>query len=210
MKKGQLKKEFTDKVNNHLLIERTELCKADLGFIFGSKHFSDKLAESAASHYHKGYFSKVIVTGGVVNKQGEIEAHYIKKSLINKNVPAQDILIEDQSTNTQENIENAKRILDEHIGLENIKSIIGFGQLYAARRYIMTLKRRWPEVFAMHVSVNGFNCPKEQWHLHERFKYHVLSEWEKLSHYEDLDYIKEVDIDAINNKAKNTARLQNK
>lgn len=197
MKKGKLTKEFTKQVSDYLLIEKTNLHKADIGFIFGNKSFCNELAQEAANYFHKGYFPKIIVTGGVTNIQGELECYYIEKQLIKHGVPKENILIEDQSTNTQENIEFAQKVLCNH-GQMPINTIIGFGQLYAARRYMMTLKRRWPEVLPMFVSVNGFNESQKNWYKNSQLKSYVLKEWNKIDKYKDLDFIKEIDLANIN------------
>lgn len=186
------------KITDHLLIEQTELYPADLGFVFGSYAFCDPLVQKAADLYHQGYFPQIIVCGAPLNIQGEVEATYIKNKLIKKGVPADNILTEERSTNTQENIEFAKEIIEQEIGLDNVKSIIGIGQLYAARRYMMTIKRRWSEVFNMHASVNGFDCARHDWPHHPDFRRHVLKEWQKLQDYPAKDFIREVDIDDTN------------
>jgi hypothetical protein len=189
-------------ITDHLMIESTELYPADLAFVFGSVAFCDELVEKTYELYDKGYFPKIIACGGVINKQGTLESHYIRDRLNQKGIPKSDILVEDKSTNTQQNIENAKIIIDKDIGLKNIKSLIGIGQLYAARRYMMTMKRRWPEVFNMHASVNGFGKPRSKWFKDKDFSRFVLSEWNKLQEYPKKDFIREIDLDEINNKVR--------
>jgi uncharacterized SAM-binding protein YcdF (DUF218 family) len=208
VKKGSLTKEFTQRVSDYLLVEKTKLHKADLGFIFGNRSFSNELVTASAQYYHKGYFPKIIVTGGVTNIQGDLESYYIKKQLIKHGVPENKIIIEDKSTNTQENIEFAQQVLHAR-GEMPISSIIGFGQLYAARRYMMTLQRRWPEVLPMFVSVNAFNVDKDNWHKNDQLKNYVLKEWNKIDKYKDLDFIKEIDIDNINQRVESLKRNTN-
>jgi len=187
-------------ITDHLMIEQTELCPADLGFIFGNGIFGDPLIEKAAWLYHQGYFKKIMVSGGVTTEGEPSEAHRIRAGLIKRGVPEDCILFEDKAMNTQQNIENSKIIIDREIGLGNVKTIIGIGQLYAARRYLQTLKKRWPEVLAMHVSVNGFPVGRDDWPRHREFRKKVLAEWRKQQTYPEKGFIIEVDIDEINAK----------
>ena len=199
----KLTDKFLKAVYDYLLIEQTALAPADIGMVFGSKYYSDHLAARAADLYHQGYFSKIVASGGVGTEQdGRYEAHFIKDLLVNTyGVPAEDILVEDRATNTQENIEFTKELLDQEIGLENIGALISMGQVYAGRRYMMTLKRRWPEVFAMASNVNAFDVATEDWHKNPRFKELVLAEWNKLDAYFEKDFIRDIDLDEIAERA---------
>lgn len=75
------------------------------------------------------------------------------------------------------------------------------GQVYAGRRYMMTLKRRWPEVFAMASNVNAFDVPTAEWDKNPRFKELVLAEWNKLDAYFENDFIRDIDLDEIAERA---------
>lgn len=194
------------KITSRLLVEQTELARADLGLVFGSYAFCDELSAKAATLYHQGYFGKVLVMGGPDNRQGCNEARYIKARMHNAGIPASDILTEEQSANTQENVEFGKIVADRAIGLENIHTVLGIGQLYAARRYMMTLKKHWPEVLTMHASVNGFDCARKDWPQHEKFRQHVLSEWRKLSEYPKKGYIRDINLHDINRAVRRLRR----
>lgn len=200
---AKLTDEFIKAVFDYLLIEETALAPADVGMVFGSKYYSDHLAKRAADLYHQGYFPKIVVSGGVGTLQdGRPEAHFIRDLLVNEyDVPADAIYVEDQATNTQENIELTQQTLDRELGLENVSSMITMGQVYAGRRYMMTLKRRWPEVFAMASNVNAFDVATEDWPQNERLKELVLAEWGKLDAYFQNDFIREIDLDEIKAKA---------
>lgn len=210
-----VKKSFNDaalspskvkKITSRLLIEKTELARADLGLVFGSYAFCDELSVKAATLYHQGYFGKILVMGGPDNRQGCNEARYIKARMHNAGVPGTAILTEEKSTNTQENVELGRIVVDNEIGLENVHTVLGVGQLYAARRYMMTLKKHWPEVLAMHASVNGFDCTRENWPQHEAFRRHALSEWRKLSEYPKKGFIEDINLHEINRAVRRLRR----
>ena len=64
--------------------------------------------------YESGYVDYLILTGGVGKGNEKSDAYVAKQYAIEKGVPEQAILIEEQSTITEENLEYAKTIMDAH------------------------------------------------------------------------------------------------
>lgn len=64
--------------------------------------------------YENGYVDYLILTGGVGEGSEKSDAYVAKQYAIEKGVPEQAILIEEQSTITEENLEYAKTIMDAH------------------------------------------------------------------------------------------------
>ena len=64
--------------------------------------------------YENGYVDYLIMTGGVGEGNQTSDAFVAKQYAIEKGVPEQAILIEEQSTITEENLEHAKAIMDAH------------------------------------------------------------------------------------------------
>ena len=81
--------------------------KADC--IVGFGNFNTDIARRAAELYHQGLAPKILFTGGLGrNTEGllpEPEAVRFAKVAMACGVPAEDILIEDKSANTKENID---------------------------------------------------------------------------------------------------------
>ena len=100
---------------------RQPLEKADC--IVGFGNFNDEIARRAAELYHQGYAPKVLFTGGLGrNTQGlfpEPEAVRFAKVAMECGVPEEDIILEERSTNTKENIlftrEKLQRLPHERI-----------------------------------------------------------------------------------------------
>ena len=73
------------------------------------------VAKRASELYLKGYASKIIFTGGygrVTKKMwNQTEAEKFKEVAINRGVPESDILVEEKSKNTGENIEYTKNLI---------------------------------------------------------------------------------------------------
>ena len=64
--------------------------------------------------YENGYVNYLILTGGVGDGNNVSDAYIAKQYAISKSVPEQAIFIEEKSTITEENLENAKAIMDEN------------------------------------------------------------------------------------------------
>ncbi len=64
--------------------------------------------------YAEGMVKKLIVTGGTGAGNDISDARAAKNYAVSRGVPENDILVEETSTITQENLENAKIIMDEN------------------------------------------------------------------------------------------------
>ena len=120
--------------------------KADV--IVGFGNFNTDIARRAAELYHQGYAPRILFTGGLGrNTEGllpEPEAVRFAKVAMECGVPREDILIEDKSTNTKENIEFTRQLLREQ-GLPH-GYILGVHQPFMERRICAALGVYWPEV----------------------------------------------------------------
>lgn len=120
--------------------------KADC--IVGFGNFNDNIARRAAELYFQGYAPKVLFTGGLGrNTQGllpEPEAARFGKVAMACGVPREDIILEDKSTNTKENILFTREKLTA-LGLPHAH-ILGVHQPFMERRICAALGVYWPEV----------------------------------------------------------------
>lgn len=123
---------------------RQEPEKADC--IVGFGNFNDNIARRAAQLYREGYAPKVLFTGGLGrNTEGllpEPEAVRFAKVAISCGVPEEDILIEDKSANTKENIEFTRALLKK-AGLPH-DHILGVHQPFMERRIKAAMGVYWP------------------------------------------------------------------
>ncbi|GEM_PF-251620 len=197
-------------INDYFLVD-TLRAKCDIGFIFGTQDraICDRLAAQAARAYHDGYFPKLVISGGPLLRDVNIsEADYIAALLHKKGVPPAAMIIENASCNTQQNIEFAQEIL-ARIHTETGQNPVPnqtaycFGNAYGGRRFLMTLKRRWPEltpVFESVVADCDSDCGdfKNQWHTTSANARRLTSEFNKIAPYTAQDWLREVDIEALN------------
>ena len=98
-----------------------EKCKADVAIILGAgTDGSDPspVFKARIDHgiwlYKNGYVDKLIFTGGIGEGREESEASVAMSYAIEQGIPQSDIFIEEESHITEENIANAKIIMDEN------------------------------------------------------------------------------------------------
>ena len=124
--------------------------------IVGFGNFNTDIARRTAELYHEGYAPKVLFTGGLGrNTEGllpEPEAIRFARVAMDCGVPEEDILIEDKSANTKENIEFTRSLLKQR-GIPS-DHILGVHQPFMERRIASAMGVYWPE---LHFSVT---CPQ--------------------------------------------------
>ena len=122
------------------------LKKADC--IVGFGNFNTDIARRAAELYHMGLAPKVLFTGGLGrNTEGllpEPEAVRFAKVAMECGVPETDIILEDLSTNTKENILFTREKLASMGMLQ--PSILGVHQPFMERRIKAAMGVYWPEL----------------------------------------------------------------
>ncbi|MEO8822095.1 MAG: YdcF family protein [Ginsengibacter sp.] len=127
----------------HLLNNKME--KVDCILALGSHDL--RVPERAAELYLQGFAPLVIMSGGLGNFTQEIwtekEADKFAAVAIQKGVPQEAILIENNSTNTGENILFTQKLLKEE--KLDPQSFIVVQKPYMERRSYATFKKHWPD-----------------------------------------------------------------
>lgn len=100
---------------------KDEKCEADVAIILGAAAYNGEVSpvyRERLNHgielYQEGYVEKIIVTGGVSEGNEQSDAYVAKQYVIGQGIVEEDVLLEEKSTITQENLENAKLIMDEN------------------------------------------------------------------------------------------------
>jgi uncharacterized SAM-binding protein YcdF (DUF218 family) len=104
-------------------------------------------------------------------------------------MPEDRIILEQRATNTGENVIFSLPMIEDRIGLANVRSLIAVGKYFTSARYLMTLQRHWPSVEKMLVGVNYHPHPPEDWHRVPESRAKALSEWRKLGPYKEAGFI---------------------
>lgn len=122
------------------------LQKADCILVLGSH--DTRVAERGAELYLQGWAPLVIFSGGLGRLTKEAwsqpEADLFAQIAIDKGVPSNAILIENQSTNTGENILFTRQLLEQK-GLYPQHFIL-VQKPYMERRSYATFKKHWPQM----------------------------------------------------------------
>ncbi len=97
---------------------RDERCVADVVIVLGAATYHDGVSpvyRERLNHgivlYSQGYVKKIIVTGGFAEGNDWSDAYAAKLYLISQGISEEDILMEEQSTITQENLENSQKLM---------------------------------------------------------------------------------------------------
>jgi uncharacterized SAM-binding protein YcdF (DUF218 family) len=175
-------------INARLLI-KTPLKPADLLFVFGTREGVDEFVEAIVKLWRDGFCPHILISGGPTWNNADTEAQVLRRAIVRAGVADANILIEPRATNTGENVIFSLPIIEQHIGLRKIRSVIALGKVCTSVRYLMTLQQHWPEVEKMLVAINYFGHPIEQWPQHAVTRERILREWRKLEPYKAAGFI---------------------
>lgn len=119
--------------------------KSDCILALGSHDL--RVAERAADLWHEGYAPLLVMSGGLGNLTKNMwtrsEADLFAEIAIRKGVPESAVLIENKSTNTGENIQFTKALLQQK-GYDP-QTFILVQKPYMERRTYATFRKQWPE-----------------------------------------------------------------
>jgi hypothetical protein len=131
--------------NYHRLDTGTDT-RTDVGIGLGSHDLS--VATTTAELYHRGVFPLIVFTGAnaptTVERFPRGEAMHYREHAIERGVPADAILVEDQATNTGENITRTRDLLAA-TG-HQVHTVTLISRPYQQRRARATCHKLWPEV----------------------------------------------------------------
>jgi uncharacterized SAM-binding protein YcdF (DUF218 family) len=169
------------KITDYIFL-RSDPQKADLALVLGTRH--QEAINKIFELYSNGLVSKILVSGGINRVTGENEALEMSNKLIGLGVKKDDLILENKSTNSLENILFSKQVIDEKIGFNKIKKIIAVVKHYHSRRALMTLKKHFPKaVKLMPVTYEVYGFTIDNWFKNKVGKEKVLSEWNKIPKY---------------------------
>lgn len=159
--------------------------------VFGTRHGVPHFAEEILSLYRQAYFTNVIISGGITGHSKESEASILYQMLLARGISEDVMLIEDKAINTGQNVIFTREKVKDF----GIKDLLVIGKISSKRRYIMTVRKQWPEIkkICCH-GVNYFSCPVDQWWKDREFRTRVIFEYRKFPSYIERGFISEVSI----------------
>lgn len=97
---------------------RDERCAADAAIVLGAAVYHGEVSpvyrerlQHGIMLYEQGYVKKIIVTGGLSEGNDCSDAYAAKLYLMSQGISEEDILMEEESAITQENLENAQKLM---------------------------------------------------------------------------------------------------
>jgi len=170
------------RITDYIFLEDTDK-SADIALVFGTMYWQYPL-QKVLGLYRSNLIRGVIFSGGINRHSGKNEARKMAKEAVKSGIQETDIMIEDKSINTLENVRFSKEILAREIGFENIRSIVAIVKHYHSRRALMTMKRHLPQcIILKSCPYQLFDFTKENWHLSEKGREKVLQELDKIRVY---------------------------
>jgi uncharacterized SAM-binding protein YcdF (DUF218 family) len=147
--------------------------KADALFVLGNSDL--RVADYAAQLYLDGWAPLIIFSGregrgSTMERWGMTEAEKFAEIAMQVGVPQEAILLEKGSTNTGENVQFTKRLLEEK-GIQPHKLIL-VQKPYMERRTYATFKKQWA---GMDFIVTSPPISFEDYHTEERPKERVIN-----------------------------------
>ncbi len=175
----------TDEITNYIFLDDKNP-NGDIALVFGTRNAWKESIEKAAELYKNGFVPKIIVSGGNSPTNGIIEGDVMAIALEKLGVPKRDILTENKSTNTLENVLFSIIIIEKKLGLQNIHTITAVVKNYHARRALMTLRKHVPKNIQLKsaaYAVAQHPFTKNNWYETENGNKKVMEEVEKIKMY---------------------------
>jgi uncharacterized SAM-binding protein YcdF (DUF218 family) len=167
------------------------LFPTEYALAFGTRHGVPVFADDILSLYSSGYFKNLIISGGITPPGEPSEARIMLRELAARGIPESSIVLEEMATNTSENVIFSRA----RVQALELRELLLIGKISSKRRYIMTVKKRWPEITTICChGVNYFGCDEPQWWKDKEFRRRVLSECRKIRSYLEKGFISEVSI----------------
>src|SRR5690349_18404465 len=108
-----------EEITDYIFLDDIEL-RGDIAFVFGTWNARKGSVEKAVELYKNGSVPKMIFSGGMNKETGVVEGEAMAEEAIKLGVPRSDVLIENKSTNTLENVLFSLEVIDKVLGLQNI------------------------------------------------------------------------------------------
>ena len=170
---------MTDEEITKLLFCCDEPCPADVAMVFGAANELDlgRRTKRGVELYRSGLVPRLLVTGGGVLARMRPEAKRMAQIARELGVPPRDLLVEDRSVNTFENIDFSIALLDRHGLLEHLASVILVSSEWHMRRVLLTAQTRFPRPIRFICCPTSEGCNRANWTDSETCRHAVLNEF---------------------------------
>lgn len=168
--------------------------------VFGNSMLINERVTKAVELYNTKRIKKLILMGGTNGISNEDkstipEAEKIKKIAISLGVKKEDIIIDDTSNNTFENIKNAFALIEEEIN--SLNNIIVITSEFHLKRCYAIIKKKKPNLHVTLVAAKDGFSDRDNWYLSDNswnsgrslatYEANLLIKYAKENKIEDLD-----------------------
>lgn len=147
-------------------LEDTGEC-ADCIIVLGSIKASKYRVPVAVDAYNNGRASKILLCGGTVRDFSDVkcsEAEQMCKTVLELGVPEEDIILENSSQNTVENIRFALIELERAFCLNKVSRVLLITTAYHMRRSLAIARYLFPEhIDVIPCPANDTNTRRDNW-----------------------------------------------
>lgn len=159
--------------------------RGDCIFVPGSSKAVVYRLPKAVQLYKEGRAKKILFSGGVVWKGSHLpEAELMAKEAMKQGVPKEDILVENVSLHTKENVLASLLILDRMFDLHRMERLIIVTATIHMRRMNLALKTYMPEWINYSLcTVDDQTTRRDNWFKNPNGRKRVVLETKKLIHY---------------------------
>jgi len=169
-------------MTDHEISEFVFMCEdpvpADLLMVFAAANEVDleRRTQRGVDLYRAGYASRILVTGGGVLARKCPEARRMAQIAKDLGVPNSDLLIEDRSSNTFENAEFSRSVLQAAHLFDSLSTVILVSSEWHMRRVLFTTRKYFPESIRMVCCPTCEGCNRENWTQSETCRKEVADE----------------------------------
>lgn len=164
---------------------------ADLLFVFGTSTLDQPLLDRLAQACCQGDFPHLLVTGGPVGRAyfetGRPLARLLEEQFLRRGVPPDQILVQDRSTNTLEDVTFGRELLRQH-QLEP-QQIAFLSKSHHSGRCLRTLRKFYPSAplypIMFDAEYEGTRVSRQDWWLKPVAKSRVYGEFLRIKKYGD-------------------------
>ncbi|MCR5476720.1 MAG: YdcF family protein [Lachnospiraceae bacterium] len=163
------KDHLTDEIIDRVLYEGLEDTgeKADCILVLGSIKASLYRIPVAVKAYQEGRAPKILLSGGAVREFPEgrmIEAEHMYRHAVSSGVLPEDILIDDVSQNTVENMFGSLMVLQRAFRIDRVRRVILVTTTFHMRRSLALARYLFPEhIEVLPCPADDNNTRRENW-----------------------------------------------
>lgn len=169
----------------------------DIAIIFGGVSMIPYRLDAAINLYNSKKVKKILVSGGIgflsLDRKNR-EAHKMQEYLLINGVKKEDIIIEDKSRNTYENIIKSSIILKESYNLENIKIILITSDFHL-KRCMELMKKNTSVKDPYGIGIKDGKNDLENWHSYSKGRKNIRVEAILLTYYAKKNKIADLEIE---------------